>query len=280
MYDNFFWTNRPQPNLPLLSLEEGDPNALHVLGCWAGNRENTYQWLDSIVTNQYTKQAGRLPFDVITINFYTMRYGSRNWVTNLPFSPGRPYATCPEAPKWGLKSQWNVIETWRNWNCPEKPIWVSEYGWDTSHNSAYWSPNYAYGIPDDGPLHQANYLLRGAAVLAGCGAEKSFIFMAGDTKNGGRQELDIWLPEIRLAIEYDGQGHFYPVNFGGCSNKTAEKIFEKTKRLDKMKNRKIKKRPNDIEYFIRFSYKDNIFDIESIKKKVTENNIPLGDKNE
>jgi len=79
-----------------------------------------------------------------------------------------------------------------------------------------------------------------------------------NTERGGRQELDIYIPEIKLAIEYDGEQHFRPVAFGGISEKRAEENFKRTKQLDGIKNRKIKKHTNDIKYFIRFSYKENI----------------------
>ena len=100
-----------------------------------------------------------------------------------------------------------------------------------------------------------------------------------DTDSGGRQEIDIFLPELKIAIEYDGEGHFYPVNFGGCSDQTAKKIFKKTKKLDKIKNKKIRQHKSEIENFIRFSYKDNIYDIEVVRKKLADNDVVVGDQN-
>jgi hypothetical protein len=47
-----------------------------------------------------------------------------------------------------------------------------------------------------------------------------------DQLNG--YELDIWLPDLNIGIEYNGQHHFKPVY--------GEKIYEKTKQSDKKKN--------------------------------------------
>jgi len=106
---------------------------------------------------------------------------------------------------------------------------------------------------------------------------RGFVWL--NTDDGGRQEIDIFIFGLKIAIEYDGQGHFYPVNFGGCGAKTAEKIFEKTKKLDDIKDDKISQHNDDIKYFIRFSYLDDIYDIGAIRQKLIDNNIPIGDEN-
>jgi len=73
------------------------------------------------------------------------------------------------------------------------------------------------------------------------------------TRTGHRQEIDIYVPRLKLAIEYDGKQHFMPIKiFGGI------KTFNKIKRLDKLKNANIQKHPRDIRCFIRFCYKDKI----------------------
>ena len=42
--------------------------------------------------------------------------------------------------------------------------------------------------------------------------------------------------KLKLLIEYDGEQHFYPVNFGGISNKRAEENFRRTQKHDLIKN--------------------------------------------
>lgn len=65
-----------------------------------------------------------------------------------------------------------------------------------------------------------------------------------------RQRFDIYIPEINLAIEYQGKQHYVAVNlFGG------EEGLEKTKQRDKDKFHLSKINGVDIVYF---SYKDNL----------------------
>ena len=54
------------------------------------------------------------------------------------------------------------------------------------------------------------------------------------SKNGAKMEIDIWAPKLKLAIEYDGEHHFMPINYGGMSNKKAKELHKKTKKLDKI----------------------------------------------
>ncbi|KKL91009.1 hypothetical protein LCGC14_1898940, partial [marine sediment metagenome] len=77
----------------------------------------------------------------------------------------------------------------------------------------------------------------------------------------GTQHLDILIlkdDKPFCAIEYDGEQHFGPVCFGGISIKRAEQNFKNIKRLDRMKSRKIKKHYNDVNFFIRFNYREKI----------------------
>lgn len=89
---------------------------------------------------------------------------------------------------------------------------------------------------------------------------------------GHKMELDIFVPSIKLAIEYDGEQHFYPVCFGGISKERAEKNLEKVKLRDIIKNKKISENSNDVKYFIRFSYKEKKeLDKEYVKAKLEDN---------
>lgn len=64
----------------------------------------------------------------------------------------------------------------------------------------------------------------------------------------GRQRLDIFIPELKLAIEYQGKQHFHAIElFGGKEGLT------KTKERDREKFLKCKK--NEIE-LIYFTYKE------------------------
>ena len=48
--------------------------------------------------------------------------------------------------------------------------------------------------------------------------------------------FDFYLPEQNKIIEYDGEGHYYPVPFNGISKQEAENCFNTTKAHDAIKN--------------------------------------------
>ena len=56
----------------------------------------------------------------------------------------------------------------------------------------------------------------------------------------GRQTLDFYLPRYNIAIECQGDQHYKPVDFGGKGKEWAKKLFEKTKKLDRIKLNKVK----------------------------------------
>ena len=95
-----------------------------------------------------------------------------------------------------------------------------------------------------------------------------------ETKSGYKQEFDIFIPELKLAIEYDGEQHFVPVRFGGISLKKATERLKYIKGMDKIKNKKIKEHSDDIKYFIRFNYKENI-NKKYVVKKLLKNKVSL-----
>lgn len=63
--------------------------------------------------------------------------------------------------------------------------------------------------------------------------------------------FDFYLPKIRVAIERDGQQHFYPVTFGSKNEKQAKIDFKDQKKRDSIKNKYCL--DNDI-YLIRIPY--------------------------
>ena len=71
-----------------------------------------------------------------------------------------------------------------------------------------------------------------------------------DTKK--RIEIDIWIPSVKLAIEYDGEQHFRAIDFFG-----GEKTFKRQQKLDKYKNKLIKE-SNIVKYFVRFDYTEKM----------------------
>lgn len=47
--------------------------------------------------------------------------------------------------------------------------------------------------------------------------------------------FDFYLPDLKIAIEADGEGHYMPINFGGCSDESAIKAYESTVKHDAIK---------------------------------------------
>ena len=88
---------------------------------------------------------------------------------------------------------------------------------------------------------------------------RGFDWLKMNKKKKHRMEIDIWVPEIKLAIEYDGAQHFQPVRWAkSSSDEKVKKAFSDIKRRDKKKDKLIKQHSNEVEYFIRFDYRDVI----------------------
>lgn len=87
----------------------------------------------------------------------------------------------------------------------------------------------------------------------------------------GVLEIDIFVQSLdgsfSLAIEYDGRQHYEPVCFGGMSYDKAKKEFIKQKQRDRRKNYLIKKHKDDVKFFIRFGYKEDI-NMETVCRKL------------
>lgn len=83
-----------------------------------------------------------------------------------------------------------------------------------------------------------------------------------------RQEIDIFVPHLNLAIEYDGIQHFKPINAWG-----GEKGLKKNIERDKIKEEKCKE--NNV-ILIRFTYKENDLLSENyVKSKLKKHGIDV-----
>ena len=49
-------------------------------------------------------------------------------------------------------------------------------------------------------------------------------------------KFDFYIPKLNLAIEYDGQQHFEPVDFSGKGYESALEIYNNTRMRDKIKD--------------------------------------------
>jgi hypothetical protein len=77
-----------------------------------------------------------------------------------------------------------------------------------------------------------------------------------------RMELDIFIPDLKLAIEYHGELHYFPIEFFG-----GDENFKKIIKRDNLKKRLINKNKKDVEHYIEFNYKDTLSE-ESVKNKL------------
>ena len=50
-----------------------------------------------------------------------------------------------------------------------------------------------------------------------------------------RLSFDFYLPDFNLCIEYNGHQHYRPVNFGGISDKKAQKKYDAQIHRDQIK---------------------------------------------
>jgi len=143
------------------------------------------------------------------------------------------------------------------WECSKGHIWSSTFG---RVRRRIWCP-LCYKWKSQGKLLEIIQIIYPEHKIYN--NHKGF----GWLKNKMRMEIDIWVPHLKLAIEYDGEQHFEPVKFGGISDEKAEGNFKLTQRRDRKKNKLIKEHPEDINYFIRFKY-DEPLDKEYIMKKI------------
>jgi len=96
-------------------------------------------------------------------------------------------------------------------------------------------------------------------------------------KTGYLLEVDIYFPNLKVAIEYDGKQHFEPVCFGGISESQAKENLKNTRTMDKLKNKliknHIKNNSKDIKYFVRFDYREKLTKI-TVENKLKKIGVP------
>jgi hypothetical protein len=98
-----------------------------------------------------------------------------------------------------------------------------------------------------------------------------------ETSPGHKQEFDIYVPHICLAIEYDGEQHFMPVRYGGISAEQAMVNLLKTQERDAVKDKKVIEHSGEIKYFIRFNYTERgDLDAAYVGNALAKIGVPLG----
>ncbi len=114
--------------------------------------------LDSI--KAITEAAGRAPYDIINVHYYSTVMDNRRYVR-----VGVP-------PEWsGLEKDLNELVNWRNQEAPGKPIWLTEIGWDTNP------------VTNDRAVTEqeaADYLIRSFIIAKSTGIDKTFWYFFKD----------------------------------------------------------------------------------------------------
>ena len=108
---------------------------------------------------------------------------------------------------------------------------------------------------------------------------RDFKWLKSSNTTHVRMEIDIFVysddKSFTLGIEYDGKQHFEKVRFSNSqSEQSMRKVLAEIKKRDSIKNKLIAQRPDEVKYFVRFSYKD-IINKENVINKLKENNIPI-----
>jgi hypothetical protein len=106
--------------------------------------------------------AGRVPFDIINVHFYTFRWARERFRVTVP-------------PEWSsLEADMRDIVEWGKKSARGRPVWLTEIGFDTKpHSTEYVSDQEA-----------ANYLIRSYLLALGAGVQKCFWFIFRDIDNG------------------------------------------------------------------------------------------------
>lgn len=82
------------------------------------------------------------------------------------------------------------------------------------------------------------------------------------------QRLDIYFPELNIGVEYQGEQHYRPVDFGGKGKKESKKQFRENQYRDELKRQKCKEN-NCI--LLEMKYDDDLKQfIKKVKKVIKE----------
>lgn len=151
------------------------------------------------------------------------------------------------------------------WQCKHGHIWEAKLNHIRNHNS--W-------CPECKRRNKSQRILQGIieAIFCNYTVESNFTEFGWlyNPKTKRKQEIDIWVPNIKLAIEYDGEQHFVPMRFGTKSE--MMKRLDRIRARDKRKNLLMKRHKNDVNHFIRINYTERLT-YENIKNILIERGV-------
>jgi len=156
------------------------------------------------------------------------------------------------------------------WECAEKHIWMTTF--NAVKNAGHWCPECALGKTQRHITDICREIFPFYHILV----EFDRFWWLINEKTGMKFKFDIYIPELCLAMEYDGEQHFMPVKFYKMSETKAIQKFKDTKKRDKLKNKKVSEHPEDVKYFVRFNYKEKkSFSKDYISKRLSEIGVPI-----
>jgi hypothetical protein len=86
-----------------------------------------------------------------------------------------------------------------------------------------------------GSLYNENLLFKQVSKRFG---EKYKVISQGNPHWLGNQRFDIYFPELNIGIEYQGEQHFRPVDFGGKGREVSQQQFLENQKRDIIKKQK------------------------------------------
>ena len=155
------------------------------------------------------------------------------------------------------------------WKC------ANEHIWNTSYVSVYkgsWCPECSSLKSQKALIDFIRLIFPHYTVFFNF---RGFVWL--ETIKKHRQVIDIYILELKLAIEYDGEQHFRPVRFCGISQERAEENFKNVQRLDALKEGKIKQHREDVTHLVRFNYADDLT-LELVRQRLIDNGVLVNDQ--
>lgn len=152
------------------------------------------------------------------------------------------------------------------WKCSDNHEWVATY--DNVVNNKTWCPVCKISSGERLLIRAIKSFYRGNVI----NNFREFSWLKNPETNCNL-EIDIWIPELKLAIEYDGIQHFKPIKFStNTTDEQALKALGDIKKLDRLKNKLMKRYKKEVKYFIRFNYREkDKLTIEYVRNKLMAN---------
>lgn len=192
-------------------------------------REDIYEWLGPEVPNGRTKTHWRCAQDrdhVWSATYQAVRGGSgcHYCAGNLPKAPADFHelaASRDDIDAW-LGPEVPNTKTLTNWRCKRGHVWETPYGTISGGSGC------PKCLQSRGELQVAQLL---KTLQIPYQRQRRFRKCRGDSNRMLRFDFYFTLHSHRLLVEYDGQQHFFPMDFFG-----GEEGFEELKRRDEIKN--------------------------------------------